>query len=163
ECGPTGVMQLFSLRNLAGFLWATHVCLSSPLPFVREGSMSKTRGAPVEDKCINISFPDESYRDMVYVVTVTPLAFVRIAVCVSLCSVHFKLLLICAYTPRYASSIQERLDEWSQPREDVEFTAGGEDVYPGGFSRDAEPERLGGGLPPQHLPWCVAVPGQTFV
>jgi hypothetical protein len=57
---------------------------------------------------------------MVYVVTVAPLAFVRIAVCLSPCSVHFKLLLICAHTPRYASSIQERLDEWSQPRGDAE-------------------------------------------
>ena len=34
ECGPTGVMQLFSLRNFA-FFWSTHICLSSPLPFVR--------------------------------------------------------------------------------------------------------------------------------
>jgi hypothetical protein len=85
-----------------------------------EGSMPKTRRAPVDDTCINISFPGESYRDMVYVVTVTLLAFVQIAVCLSSCSVHFKLLLICAYTPRYASSIQERLDEWSQPRGDAE-------------------------------------------
>ena len=82
--------------------------------------MSKTRTAIVDDKCISISFPGESYRDMVYVVTVAPLAFVRIAVCLSPCSVHFKLLLICAHTPRYVSSIQERLDEWSQPRGDAE-------------------------------------------
>ena len=121
ECGPTGVMQLFSLRNFAFFLVDAPLSLFSlALCTPCEGSMSKTRTAIVDDKCISISFPGESYRDMVYVVTVAPLAFVRIAVCLSPCSVHFKLLLICAHTPRYASSIQERLDEWSQPRGDAE-------------------------------------------